>query len=98
MGNPFTDGMHFVEVRHDTSREIWITAGPRKEAVANVLKHFSRGHIAELCQKRVTYEEASRLNLKNGEARVYDDPNARAAAGGCAAAAGPRLAGYPALH
>jgi hypothetical protein len=77
MGNPFSDGMHFVEVRHDTSREIWITAGPRKEVVANVLKHFSRGHIAELCKKRVTYEEAALLNLKNGEARVYEDPNAR---------------------
>ena len=76
MGNPFSDGMHFVEVRHNSSREIWITAGPRKEAVGNVLRHFSHGHIAELCERRVTYEEAARLNLKNGEARVYEDPNA----------------------
>jgi hypothetical protein len=76
MDNPFSDGMHFVEVRHDSSREIWITAGPRKEAVGNVLRHFSRGHAAELCEKRVTYEEAARFTLKNGEARVYEDPNA----------------------
>ena len=74
MSNPYTDGMHFVDVRHGTSREIWITAGPRKEAVANVLRHFSPGHIAELSPRRVTNEEASRLSLKNGEARVYDEP------------------------
>ena len=41
-----------------------------------MLRHFSHGHIAELCERRVTYEEAARLNLKNGEARVYEDPNA----------------------
>ena len=47
---------------------------PRKEAVANVLRHFSPGQIAELSPRRVTNEEASRLSLKNGEARVYDEP------------------------
>jgi hypothetical protein len=74
MSDPYTHGMHFVEVRHGTSREMWITAGPRKEAVANVLRHFSPGHLAELSQRRVTLEEESRLKLKNGEARVYDEP------------------------
>jgi hypothetical protein len=74
MNNAYTDGMHFIDVRHGTSREVWITAGPRKEAVANVLRHFSPGHIAELSPRRVTNEEASRLSLKNGEARVYDEP------------------------
>ncbi len=77
MNNEYSDGVHFVEVRHGLSREVWVTSGPRKEAVANVLRHFSSGHVAELSQRRVTQEEAVRLNLKNGEARVYDDPNAR---------------------
>jgi hypothetical protein len=66
-------GMHFVEVQHGTSRELWVTAGPRKEAVANVLRHFSQGHIAELSDRRIT-PEAFHLRLKNGEARVYDQP------------------------
>jgi hypothetical protein len=74
MSNIFLDGMHFVDVRHGTSREIWVTAGPRKEAVANVLKHFSPGHIAQLSDRRVTPEEAGRFKLKNGEACVFDDP------------------------
>jgi hypothetical protein len=68
-------GLHFVVVRHGISRELWVTAGPRKEAVANVLKHFSQGHIAELSERRITSEEAVHLELKNGEARVYDDPS-----------------------
>ena len=65
-------GLHFVEVRHGASRELWVTAGPRKEAVANVLRHFSKGHFDELSDRRITAEEASHLTLKNGEARVYD--------------------------
>ena len=65
-------GLHFVEVRHGASRELWVTAGPRKEAVANVLKHFSPRHLAQLSDRRLTAEEASRLKLKNGEACVYD--------------------------
>jgi hypothetical protein len=68
-------GLHFVVVRHGISRELWVTAGPRKEAVVNVLRHFSPGHIAELSDRRVTAEEAVHLKLKNGEARVYDDPS-----------------------
>ena len=75
MNTDYADGMHFVDVRHGLSRETWVAAGPRKEAVANVLKHFSRGHIAELSERRVTNEEAARFKLKNGEACVYDDPN-----------------------
>ena len=67
-------GMHFVVVWHGTSRELWVTAGPRKEAVANVLRHFSQGHTAELSDRRITPEEAFHLKLKNGEARVYDQP------------------------
>jgi hypothetical protein len=70
-------GLHFVVVRHGISRELWVTAGPRKEAVANVLRHFSPGHIAELSDRRVTAEEAVHLKLKNGEARVYDDPSSQ---------------------
>jgi len=68
-------GLHFVVVRHGTSRELWVTAGPRKEAVANVLRHFSHGHVAELSDRRITAEEAVHLKLKNGEARAYDDPS-----------------------
>jgi hypothetical protein len=68
-------GLHFVEVRHGASRELWVTAGPRKEAVANVLRHFSPGHVAELSDRRITAEEAVQLKLKNGEARVYDQPS-----------------------
>ena len=68
-------GLHFVVVRHGISRELWVTAGPRKEAVANVLRHFSKGHVAELSDRRITAEEASQLKLKNGEARVYDQPS-----------------------
>jgi hypothetical protein len=68
-------GMHFVLVWHATSRELWVTAGPRKEAVANVLRHFSRGHIAELSGRCITPEEGFHLKLKNGEARVYDPPS-----------------------
>ena len=71
---PYDDGLHLVEIVHDRSREIWITAGPRKEAVENVLKHFSPGHLAQLCQQRVTHEEAARFKLKNGEACVYPAP------------------------
>ena len=71
MSSAYLDSMHFVEVRHDTSRELWVTAGPRKEAVANVLKHFSPGHLAQLSDRRITAEEASRLKLKNGEACEY---------------------------
>jgi hypothetical protein len=70
-------GLHFVVVGHGTSRELWVTAGPRKEAVANVLRHFSKGHIAELSDRRTTPEEAAQLKLKNGEARVFDDPSSR---------------------
>ena len=78
MNNAYLDGMHFVEVRHGTSRELWVTAGPRREAVANVLKHFSPGHIAELSDRRITSEESDHLKLKNGEARVYDQsPSSR---------------------
>lgn len=65
-------GMHFVVICHGTSRELWVTAGPRKEAVANVLRQFSPGHTAELFDRRITPEEAFHLKLKNGEARVYD--------------------------
>jgi hypothetical protein len=65
-------GMHFVVIGHGTSRELWVTAGPRKEAVANVLRHFSQGHTAELSDRRITPAEAFHLKLKNGEARVYD--------------------------
>ena len=54
-------GLHFVVVRHGISRELWVTAGPRKEAVANVLWHFSAGHIAELSDRRITAEEAVHL-------------------------------------
>jgi hypothetical protein len=68
-------GMHFVVVQHGISRELWVTAGPRKEAVANVLRHFSQGHMAELSDRRITPEEAFHLKLKNGEARVYDQPS-----------------------
>jgi hypothetical protein len=70
-------GLHFVEVRHGASRELWVTAGPRKEAVANVLRHFSKGHIAELSDRRITAEEALHLKLKNGEARVFDPSSTR---------------------
>jgi hypothetical protein len=73
MSNTYFDGMHFVEVRHGASRELWVTAGPRKEAVANVLKHFSRGRQVLLCDRRVTLEEAAHIKLRNGEACVYDD-------------------------
>jgi hypothetical protein len=62
-------GLHFVLVRHGTSRELWVTAGPRKEAVANVLRNVSPGHVAELSDRRITAEEAVHLKLKNGEAR-----------------------------
>jgi hypothetical protein len=65
-------GMHLVVVRRGTSRELWVTAGPRKEAVANVLRHFSQAYMAELSDRRITPEEAFYLKLKNGEARVYD--------------------------
>jgi hypothetical protein len=68
-------GIHFVVVRRGTSRELWITAGPRKEAVANVLRHFSQGHLAELSDRRISAEEAFHLKLKNGEARVFDQPS-----------------------
>ena len=68
-------GMHLVVVRRGTSRELWVTAGPRKEAVANVLRRFSKGYMAELSDQRITFEEASNLKLKNGEARVYDQPS-----------------------
>ena len=74
-------GMHLVLVKRGTSRELWVTAGPRKEAVANVLRYFSRGHMAELYDRRVTPEEASCLKLKNGEARVYDQPSLHRAQG-----------------
>jgi hypothetical protein len=67
--------MHLVVVQHGTSRELWITAGPRKEAVANVLRHFSPGHLAELSDRRLTSDETLHLTLKNGEARVYDGPS-----------------------
>jgi hypothetical protein len=72
MSSAYLDSMHLVEVQHDTSRELWVTAGPRKEAVANVLKHFSPRHLAQLSERRLTAEEASRFKLKNGEACVYD--------------------------
>ena len=68
-------GLHFVMIQHGASRELWVTAGPRKEAVANVLRHFSKGHVAELSDRRITAEEAVHLKLKNGEARVFDDPS-----------------------
>jgi hypothetical protein len=68
-------GLHFVEVRHGASRELWVTAGPRKEAVANVMRHFSKGHVVLLSDRRITAEEASQLKLKNGEARVYEQPS-----------------------
>ena len=74
MSNADVD-MHFVVVRHGSSSELWVTAGPRKEAVANVLRHFSQGHLAELSDRRITPEEAFHLKLKNGEARVYDQPS-----------------------
>ena len=54
----------------------WVTAGPRQEAVANVLRYFSHGYLAELSDRRVSSEEALHLKLKNGEVRVYDQPSA----------------------
>ena len=74
--NTFVEYLHFVEILHDRSRELWVTAGSRKEAVANVLKHFSPGHLAQLSDRRVTPEEASRFQLKNGEACVYEGATA----------------------
>ena len=74
-------GMHFVTVRRGTSRELWVTAGPRKEAVANVLRQFSHGNMAELSDRRVTPEEASHLKLKNGEARVFDQVSSNRSGG-----------------
>jgi len=71
MSNP-DFGVHLVLVKHGASRELWVTAGPRKEAVANVLRHFSHGHMAELSDRRISSDEAVRLKLKNGEARVYE--------------------------
>jgi hypothetical protein len=68
-------GTHFVVVRRGAWRELWVTAGPRKEAVANVLRHFSQGHTAELSDRRIGPEEAFQLKLKNGEARVFDQPS-----------------------
>jgi len=68
-------GVHFVQVKHGASRELWVTAGPRKEAVANVLRYFSQGHMAELSDRRLSPEEAVHLKLKNGEARVYEQPS-----------------------
>jgi hypothetical protein len=74
MSNPYFDGLHFVEVLHGTSRELWVTAGPRKEAVANVLKHFSSKVIGQLSERRVTSGEAAHLKLRNGEAYEYGQP------------------------
>lgn len=74
MSNPYFDGVHFVEVRHGTSRELWVTAGPRKEAVGNVLKHFSSKAIGQLSERRVTSTEAAHLKLRNGEACEYGQP------------------------
>ena len=68
-------GVHFVVVKHGASRELWVTAGPRKEAVANVLRHFSQGYMAELSDRRISPEDAVQLKLKNGEARVYEQPS-----------------------
>ena len=72
MSNAYFGAIHFVEVRHGTSRELWVTAGPRKEAEANVLKHFSSGCIVKLSDRRITAEEAAHVKLKNGEACEYD--------------------------
>jgi hypothetical protein len=68
-------GLHLVVIKRGSSRELWVTAGPRKEAVANVLSYFSRGYMAELSDRRFTTQEAFHLKLKNGEARVYDQPS-----------------------
>jgi hypothetical protein len=71
MTNTYLGGTHFVEVQRGTSRELWVTAGPRKEAVANVLKHFSSVVVAQLSDRNVTSEEETRLKLRNGEACEY---------------------------
>ena len=71
MSNSYLGGIHFVEIRHGASRELWVTAGPRKEAVANVLKHFSSKVIGQLSERCVTSGEAAHLKLKNGEACEY---------------------------
>ena len=75
------EGMHFVVVRRGTSLELWVAAGPRKEAVANVLRYFSKGYMAELSDRRLTSEEASHLKLKNGEACVYDQASSNSSRG-----------------
>jgi len=42
------------------------------QKISHLLKHFSPGHLAQLSDRRITAEEASRLKLKNGEAYAYD--------------------------
>ena len=74
MSNSYLSGIHFVEVQHGASRELWVTAGPRKEAVANVLKHFSSKVIGQLSERRVPSGEAAHLKLRNGEACEYGQP------------------------
>jgi hypothetical protein len=59
MSNSYLSGIHYVEVQHGASRELWVMAGPRKEAVANVLN---------------TSGEAAHLKLRNGEACEYGQP------------------------
>jgi len=66
---PETD-IHLVRVTtDDREHQLWVTAGPRREAVTQVLNAVPEGWAAALLSDRLKPEEVEVLNLCPGEVR-----------------------------
>jgi hypothetical protein len=65
-----TTEAHLVVVTtDDQEQQLWVTAGPRKEAINQVLNAVPAGWSAFLLDTRLQPDEVEILKLKSGEVR-----------------------------
>ena len=58
-------------IRGAPTKQLWVAAVPREEAVAAVLKVVPAGWSAELSDQHLSPERAARLKLRPGEVREF---------------------------
>ena len=62
--------IHLVRVTtDDREHQLWATAGPRRQAVTQVLNAIPEGWTAALLSDRLKPDEVKVLNLRPGEVR-----------------------------
>jgi hypothetical protein len=76
MANTFAGGIQVVEVSMTDSviggtptKQLWVAALPRSQAVAAVMAAIPEGWTAKLSLQHLTVEHAARLKLRVGEVR-----------------------------